>query len=132
MKRSNQAGIEGAACRPNFSAAGRRRRRRVALGLTLLAGGTFVTLLVAHAPGWSRLVVALPAAAAAIVGLQVTRNTCLAQATAGTVEHEDFSTSKVEADFAAASRHVARTIVRDGALIGVAAGGLGLMSGWVL
>jgi hypothetical protein len=72
------------------------------------------------ASGPWRLSVGLPAAAAAISGLQVRRNTCVAHGATGSFEHEDFTTTKVEAAFAEASRRVAATIVRDGVLVGVA------------
>ncbi|MCA2977728.1 MAG: hypothetical protein INH41_06180 [Myxococcaceae bacterium] len=126
------AGIpEGATCRPNFSAAGRRRRRSVAIGLTLFSVGVFAALVLLGAPAWARLLVALPAAAATAVGLQVTRNTCLAHAATGMTEHEDFSTTKADAAYAEVSRRVARTIYRDGLLVGAGVGLLAFASGWV-
>ncbi len=48
--------------------------------------------------------------------LQVSRNTCVAHAATGVIENEDFSTRKVEADFAEASRRVAKTMWRDAAI----------------
>jgi hypothetical protein len=123
---------EAMSCRANFSAAGRRRRRRVAMVLGLVSIGVCVGLVASDASAWTRMVVALPAASAAVVGLQVRRNTCLAHAAAGTFEHDDFSTTKVEAAFAEASRRVARTIYRDGIAIGVVAGVLGFASAWML
>ena len=58
----------------------------------------------------------LPAGAALVSGLQVRRNTCVAHAATGVFENEDFSTTKVEEEFAAASRRVAATIWRDAIL----------------
>lgn len=63
-----------------------------------------------------RLLVGLPAGGAFISGLQVTRNTCVAHAATGSFEGEDMKLTKVDAVFAEASRKVARTIWRDGAL----------------
>lgn len=120
-----------AACRPNFSGPGRRRRRKVALGAGVVGVGMLAALVLTGSPASARALVALPFAAAALTGLQVTRNTCVAHAAAGTFEHEDFSTTKVDAAFAEASRKVARTILRDGVLVGLLAGALGYASAWV-
>jgi hypothetical protein len=69
--------------------------------------------------GWPvRLLLALPAMLGFVTYLQVTRNTCVAHARTGTLEHEDFSVTKVDAALAEASRKVAKTIVRDGVLLG--------------
>jgi hypothetical protein len=134
MTEIDDSQVQGAAvsCRPNFSGPGRRRRRIIAAALALVSLAVFVGLVAAHASAWVRLLVALPAASASLVGLQVRRNTCLAHAATGTFEHDDFSTTKVEAAFAEASRRVARSIYRDGLLIGVVAGVLGFVSAWSL
>ena len=110
--------VEGAACRPNFSAAGRKRRTQIAWAGIIFSFALLVALLVIDASWQLRLLVGLPAAMAAITGLQVRRNTCVAHAMAGTFENEDFSTTKVDAAFAAASKKVAATIYRDGLLTG--------------
>ena len=103
-------------CRPNFSAAGRARRLRVAQIGALITVGLLVALVVTDA-GWPwRLLVGLPAGAALVSGLQVRRNTCVAHAATGVFENEDFTTTKVEEEFAAASRRVAATIWRDAVL----------------
>lgn len=107
---------QGAMCRPNFSAAGRARRLRVAQIGALITVGLLVALVVTDA-GWPwRLLVGLPAGAALVSGLQVRRNTCVAHAATGVFENEDFTTTKVEEEFAAASRRVAATIWRDAVL----------------
>jgi hypothetical protein len=108
--------VEGAQCRPNFGAAGRRRRKRVAQIGAVTAIVLFVGLLAMHAWWPLRLLVGLPTGLALISGLQVTRNTCVAHARTGVIENEDLTTTKVEDEFAAASRRVAATIWRDGLL----------------
>lgn len=108
-----------AACRANISGPGRRRRARVAWVLAAITVGSLLAMLLTGTGGAWRLLVGLPAAAAVLTGLQVRRNTCVAHAAAGTFEHEDFSTTKVEAEFAAVSRKVAGTIARDAVLAGV-------------
>lgn len=116
----SEAIVEGAACRPNFSGAGRRRRLNVARVAFVLTAALFAAFIVIGA-GWQlRLLLALPAMLGFTSYLQVTRNTCVAHAGAGTFEHEDFSTTKVDAALAEASRKVAKTIVRDGVLLGAA------------
>jgi hypothetical protein len=111
--------IEGAACRPNFSAAGRRRRTRIAWILAAVTVALWAGLWVTGASWPLRLVVGLPAALCAVCGLQVVRNTCVAHAQTGRFENEDFSTTAVDAPFAEASRRVAATIYRDGAVVGL-------------
>jgi hypothetical protein len=120
-----------ATCTPNFTGPGRRRRLRFAqgaLGFSLLL---LVGLALTDAPWFARLGVALPAAMGAISFLQVRRNTCVARAAEGTIEHEDFSTTRAPEAELAASRRVAGTIVRDGVLIGATAGALGALSALV-
>ena len=123
---------EAMSCRANFSAAGRRRRRAIALALGFVSVGVWVGLIVSEASAWTCFLVAVPAAATAVVGLQVRRHTCLAHAAAGTFEHDDLSATKVDDAFAEASRRVARTIYRDGFGIGVVAGVAAFASAWVL
>lgn len=122
---------EGAACRPNFSGPGRRRRRNVAIGSAVLGLVVLGVMMAFHVSAWVRLLVALPFMTAAITGLQVTRNTCIAHARTGMFENDDFTTTKVDEAFAEASRRVARTIFRDGAAIGAAAGVLGMATIWL-
>lgn len=121
----SDAYAEGAQCRPNFSGPGRRRRLRVAQVSAVLAVALLAALVAVDASWPLRLLVGLPAGGAFISGLQVRRNTCIAHAATGSFENEDFTTTKVEAAFAAESRRVAATIWRDGllgaALVGVLA-----------
>lgn len=107
---------EGATCRPNFSAAGRKRRRNVAIVGAVLAVGMMGAFVGFHVWWPLRLLVVLPAGAAFVSGLQVTRNTCVAHAATGMFEGEDMRLSKVDEVFAEASRKVAATIWRDSAL----------------
>jgi hypothetical protein len=116
---------EDAVCKPNFSGPGRVRRHRAGwalAGTTLVLGVGFVLL---HTPWYIRLVLFLPAAGATTSLLQVARNTCVHHAARGTFEHEDFSATKQSAGDAAASRRVARTILRDALLVGLAVATLG-------
>jgi len=124
--------VEGAQCRPNFSAAGRRRRARVAQIGAVVAVVLFVALALVHAPWPLRLIVGLPAGAAFISGLQVRRNTCVAHARTGMFENDDFTTTKVDEAFAAASRRVAATIWRDGLIGMVIVAGIAALSAWIL
>jgi len=125
------APIAGAACRPNISGSGRRRRLRVgyvAVGITAVL---WAALWVSHAHWYWRVLIGLPAALAAISLLQVRRNTCVARAAEGTFEHEDFSRTKMADADVAASRRVASGITRDAALIGVACAVLAALTAWV-
>jgi len=119
--------VEGAACRANISGPGRRRRATVSAVFGLISVGALVGAVVLGASWPWRLTIGLPAAAAAISGLQVRRNTCVAHAATGSFEHEDFTTTKVEAAFAEASRRVAATIVRDGVLLGLAVSAIAVL-----
>lgn len=110
---------EATVCVPNITGPGRRRRRNVAIVLLAVAAALFAWLVVSHAGAGLRTIVGLPLAGAAITYLQVTRNTCIKHAQAGTIEHDDFSTTPAPEDQLAASRRVANTILRDGALVGV-------------
>ncbi len=122
---------EGGSYRPNFGAAGRRRRARVAWAGAALAVACFVVLVAIDASWPLRLLVGLPAGAAFVSGLQVRRNTCVAHASSGVLENEDLSTTRVDAAFAEASRRVAATIWRDGllgtALVAVASAATALL-----
>ena len=123
--------VEGAVCRPNFSPAGRRRRRNMAIVSAVVAVASLMALVVTHASAPMRLVVFLPAAMSAVGFLQVTRNTCVARAMTGTFEHDDFSTTAADEADAKASRAVARTIQRDGMLIAAAAALFSAATAWI-
>lgn len=124
--------ILGASCRPNFSGAGRRRRRNVAIVMAIVAVvmlGAFVALDVA----WPiRLLLGVPVGGAVISELQVRRNTCIAHAATGVFENEDMSTTKVDEEFAAASRKVAATIWRDGVIAAIGAAALSAAIAFVI
>jgi hypothetical protein len=109
----------GAACRPNISARGRRERTAIAWLGVVATVAAFAATIAAATPWTTRLLVGLPAAGTAITALQVRRVTCVARAAEGTFEHDDRSRTKVSDEDAEASRRVARTIVRDGLLVGV-------------
>jgi hypothetical protein len=70
--------------------------------------------------------------AAAVSGLQVRRNTCVAHAVAGTFEDEAMRARRVEAEAAAASRRVAATIVRDGVAVAILAALLSAATAWIV
>jgi len=112
--------VEGAICQPNYSAAGRTRRKLVAalgVGTTLLA---VVVLYVVDAAWPMRLIAGIPAAGSMLSMLQVRRNTCILHAGKGTFEHDDFSTTRASEAAAIASRKVAATIWRDALAFGAA------------
>jgi hypothetical protein len=120
--------IEGAACQPNISPAGVRRRRvfgawNVAAGILLVAG-----LIGARARWYWCLVVFVPAALAAVSFLQASRKTCVSRAAEGTFEHEDFSKTPAAPSDVLRSRAVASGITRDAVLVGLAAAALTILA----
>jgi len=120
-----------AACRPNISGAGRRRRLRIGY-IAAVASLGLLALFVARGSAWYlRALVFLPAGLAAVSLLQVRRNTCIARAAEGTFEHEDFSRTPAPADEVAASRRVAAGIRRDSLLIALACAILAAITAWV-
>ena len=120
-----------AACRPNISGAGRRRRLRIGYIATLVSLG-LLALFIARGSAWYlRALVFVPAGLAAVSLLQVRRNTCIARAAEGTFEHEDFSRTPAPADDVAASRRVAAGIRRDSLLIALASAILAAITAWV-
>jgi hypothetical protein len=121
----------GATCRPNFSAAGRRRRKRASQIAGVLALLTLGALVYFDAAWPWRLLVGLPAAGCLVSGLQVTRNTCVAHAATGSFENEDMSLTKVDEELAAASRRVAATIWRDALLGGAVIAALSAATAFV-
>jgi hypothetical protein len=108
-------------CAPNISGSGRRRRRNVGYAAAAFASILTAAFVVTHVAWYVRIVVFLPAAMAAVGFFQASRNTCLAHASKGTIEQEDFSTTKASEEQVSASRLVAAGIRRDSLLIGVAA-----------
>jgi len=118
--------LDGAACAPNISAAGRRTRRRLGtLGVAVSVALTGAAVAL-RLPWYARGVVFFPAALSAVSLLQARRHTCIRRAAEGTVEHDDFSTSPAPAADAAASRRLSRGIVRDTVLWAVASGGVAM------
>jgi len=120
-----------AACRPNISGAGRRRRLRIGYVATVVSLG-LLALFIARGSAWYlRALIFIPAGLAAVSLLQVRRNTCVARAAEGTFEHEDFSRTPAPADDVAASRRVAAGIRRDSLLIALASAILAAITAWV-
>ena len=123
--------LMAAYCKPNISAAGRKRRvivGWVGAGLTALGLGAAVVL---HVPWYLRALVALPALASASGFIQASRNTCMMRAADGTFEHDDFTATPAPADEVEASRKVSREIKRDVVLVGLAVGLLAAATAWV-
>src|SRR3954467_14691032 len=120
-----------AACRPNISGAGRRRRLRIGYIATVVSLG-LLALFIARGSAWYlRALIFVPAGLAAVSLLQVRRNTCVARAAEGTFEHEDFSRTPAPADDVAASRRVAAGVRRDSLLIALASAILAAITAWV-
>lgn len=123
--------LEGAACRPNFGVAGRRKRRNVAIIAGVITVGGFAAAMFFQVQPLARLLVGLPAFMSVLCALQVTRNTCVAHAATGSIEGEDMSLTKADAEFAAASKKVAKTIYRDASLAAAFVAVLAYGSAWV-
>ncbi len=120
--------MDGAVCKPNISAAGRKRRIMVGWVASALAVGLFALAMALHWPWYLRATLFFPAALAATGFLQASRNTCVAHAAKGTFEHEDFTTTQAPDDEVSASRKVASTIKRDAVLIGLASAAFGALT----
>ncbi len=137
MTSSTEAHPEGpgpiayAACRPNISGAGRRRRSRIGYIATVISLGLLAFFIARGTAWYLRALIFLPAGLAAISLLQVRRNTCVARAAEGTFEHEDFSRTPAPDDEVAASRRVAAGIRRDSLLIAFASALLAAITAWV-
>ena len=116
------------ACTPNISSAGVRMRRRVAIGVGVATLALDGLLLYSHAPVWQIVFVFPAAAVAAVSWFQAERRVCVAHASKGTFEHEDFSTTPVASESMAEITRAAAGIRRDGALVaaGVTALSMGL------
>jgi len=120
--------VEGAVCKPNISAAGRKRRIMVGWVASALVIGLAALAIALHWHWYLRATLFFPAALAATGFLQATRNTCVARAAEGTFENDDFTTTKAPDDEVAASRAVAKTIKRDALLIGLASAAFGALT----
>jgi hypothetical protein len=120
--------VEGASCKPNISAAGRRRRIQFGNRFLVAAVVLLVVLVVLRVRWYWGLTMFFPAALSAIGHLQANRNTCVMRAKEGTFEHEDFSTTKAAVEEVVASRAVAATINRDTILIGLAGAAIGVIA----
>ena len=118
------------ACKPNINARGRRQRRIVGTISAALCTFLWISFVRSGAPGIVRLSLFFPAAMTAVTLLQVRRNTCVAHAASGRREG-DRGLEDAPADEVAASRRVARTIYRDGTLIGLGVAALAWLSALV-
>jgi hypothetical protein len=107
-------------CKANIGKAGKRRRMQVGWVGSIVSVALIVAFAIFHVPWQWRTFVFLPSALAATGFLQAMRNTCVAHAARGTIEHEDFSTTPAPPDELAASRRVAATIRRDAVIVGFA------------
>jgi hypothetical protein len=115
-------------CKPNISAAGRRRRIRFGNQWLVASVALLVALVVFRVRWYWGLLMFLPAAMSAVGFLQASRHTCVMRAKEGTFEHEDFSTTKAPDEEVAASRAVAAGINRDTVLIGLAGAAIGIVA----
>jgi hypothetical protein len=115
-------------CKPNISAAGRRRRIRFGNQWLVASVALLVALVVFRVRWYWGLTMFLPAAMSAVGFLQASRHTCVMRAKEGTFEHEDFSTTKAPDEEVAASRTVAAGINRDTVLIGLGGAAIGIVA----
>lgn len=118
-------------CKPNISAAGRKRRMNVGYAALVVGIGLLGTGIAMHWAWYLRTLVFLPSALSAIGFLQATRHTCVARASEGTFENDDFSTTPAPSDEVAASRKVASSIKRDALLVGLVCAALSVGSAFV-
>ena len=125
MASASHAVENAVACKPNISAAGRRRRIRFGNQWLVASVALLVALVVFRVRWYWGLTMFLPAAMSAVGFLQASRHTCVMRAKEGTFEHEDFSTTKAPDEEVTASRAVAAGINRDTVLIGLAGAALG-------
>jgi uncharacterized protein YfiM (DUF2279 family) len=128
MGGASHAVDDAPACKPNISAAGRRRRTRFG-NQGLVASVVLLVVLVIFRVRWYwGLTMFFPAALSAVGHLQASRHTCVMRAKEGTFEHEDFSTTKAPDEEVVASRAVAAGINRDTVLIGLAGAAIGVVA----
>ena len=118
-------------CKANIGKAGRKRRMQVGFVAAILSAALLGAFVFFHVAWQWRTLVFLPSAMAAVGFLQATRNTCIAHASKGTIEHEDFSTTPAPADELEASRRVASTIRRDAVMIGFVCAALAVATAYV-
>jgi hypothetical protein len=123
--------MEGAICKPNISAAGRKRRVMVGWVASALAVGLVALAIALRWPFYLRATLFFPAALAATGFLQASRSTCVARAAEGTFENDDFTKTKAPEDEVAESRAVARKIKRDALLIGLASAAFGALTSFL-
>jgi hypothetical protein len=124
---------QGTVCVPNISAAGRRRRTRFAMVAGAIGViGLGAAIAAGQGPLVRALALGLPLAGGVASYLQVRRSTCVAHAYGGTIEHDDFSTTKAPEAESQKSRAVAATILRDASLAGALAGALAAASSYVI
>lgn len=124
---------QGAVCVPNISAAGRRRRTRFAIVASVIGiAGLGAAVALGQGAIVRGIALGLPLAAGVASYLQVRRSTCVAHAYGGTIEHDDFSTTKAPDAENQKSRAVAATILRDASAVGALAGALAAASAWML
>jgi hypothetical protein len=111
---------EGAACRANINAAGRRFRRRLGwLGFVVSAAFGVATVALRLSDAW-RALAFLPLAGGTFSWLEARRSTCVVFAADGTRELESGGREAAPEDDARASRVAARGIARDAVLVGLA------------
>lgn len=103
-------------------------RQRFGMVMALLAVNTTAAFVWYRVPALWRALIFLPVMLSATGYLQASRNTCVARAREGTVEHDDLSKTMAPADEVEASRRVASTIQRDAILLGLGAAVLAVAS----
>ena len=109
--------------KPNISATGIRNRRHMGVGLAVMSVAGLGASIVLGLPWFVRaLVVGVPAGFAGVNIYQARRETCVLRAGEGMFEGDDLSTTPAPPEDVAASREVARGIVRDSVLTAVAGG----------
>ncbi len=125
------AGVTNQPACSNIAEAGKTRRRQFGIIGVVTAVGILVALMVLHVPWYWRLLLALPAMGASISLLQARRSVCIAHAATGSIEANDFSTTKATAEQQAQIRQVAKSIWVDSFGVGVAAGLVGALTAFI-
>jgi hypothetical protein len=102
---------EGAACAPNISGVGRRRRKRIAGVAAAFAVVMLGIVIASDSPWWTRaLVVFFPALVASTSYLEAQSHVCVLRAAQGTYEHDDRSKTAMDASLLPAIRRVATSV----------------------